>query len=545
VKAVSLLRVSSAGQTKRAGAAEGYSLPVQREACERKAHELKATIVREFVAPAESASNGIYRTLKDAVDYVGEQRDIDFLIVYQLDRLIRDELGLLTVFADLRTSGCRLISVLEPMIDDSPMGMLMLTIMGGVNAFRSRNDAQKIKDNLRKKAAMGGTPKRVRLGYKNVRTWDGANDIRTVELDDERMPHIKWAFTAFSTGEYTINELVEEAWERGLRTRPTPTRPAGKVSRSTFAALLKDPYYIGVVRYAGVDYEGTHPTFIDAETFGRVQQVLETHHLAGEKHWRHSHHLKGTVYCGYCGKRLRFTQVRGRRGGLYRYFVCSTRHSGDPCEQAYLAEHRVEDAIARYYASTVRFDAERLARLESALTEAFGSIIEYRCKQVDIHRRLVAKLEAKRRLLLDAHLDGAVPVDLLAEKQRDIAEKLAVAQAKIAAAERSNESAMRGVELARKLMHKAGDAYDEADAITQRAWNQAFFKRLFVKPLADGEPEVVGAELTDPFGRLLAEDLATVLEQMPEKAPAALAAGGSNVDQIVETAGIEPASAIA
>jgi site-specific DNA recombinase len=543
-KAIVLLRVSSDGQTRRAGSEEGYSLENQRQACYEEASRREAEVVRPFIASAESASKGAYRTLIEAIDFVQESGDIDYLIVHKLDRFARDELTQFTALAQLRAAGCQLVSVVEN-IDESPQGMLIAGILGSINAYESRNTARRVLDGLTTKARQGGTPKRAPLGYLNVRTWDGSNDIRTVEIDSERAPLIRWAFTVYATGEFTLNELVEELWERGLRTRPTGKRPPAKVCRSTLSRLLKDPYYVGVVRYRGVDYEGNHPTFIDRATFEQVQLVLENHHLAGEKHWRHANHLKGTVFCGYCGERLRFTQVRGRRGGLYRYFMCGTRHGGKTCQQVYLAEAAVEEAVARYYASTVRFDAERVATLETRLVDAFEQIIKYRRKQLSGDRRLIVRLETERRRLLDAHLAGAVPLDLFSAKQQEIAAKLMSAQRKVDAAERSNESAMSGLGLARKLLHKAGEAYYEADSIAQRSWNQTFFARLFVKPDETGEPQVSAAELTEPFAQLLSEDLATSLERMAKPQPAAFAAGGSNVEQIVETAGIEPASAIA
>ena len=47
--------------------------------------------------------------------------------------------------------------------------------------------------------------------------------------------------------EYTLNELVEELWNPGLRTRPTRKQPGGKVGRSTLVRILRDRYYVGTV----------------------------------------------------------------------------------------------------------------------------------------------------------------------------------------------------------------------------------------------------------------------------------------------------------
>jgi len=54
-QAVLYLRVSTSRQAARNGEAEGYSIPAQRVACERKVADLGAAVVREFVDAGASA----------------------------------------------------------------------------------------------------------------------------------------------------------------------------------------------------------------------------------------------------------------------------------------------------------------------------------------------------------------------------------------------------------------------------------------------------------------------------------------------------------
>jgi hypothetical protein len=67
---------------------------------------------------------------------------------------------------------------------------------------------------------------------------------------------------------------------------------------------------------------------------------------------------------------------------------------------------------------------------------------------------------------------------------------------------------------------------------------------FFTKFLVGPDATVTGAELTDEFGALLREELAERLESIKSK-PRALHAVGSTKSYLVETAGIEPASAVA
>ena len=54
-RALIYLRVSTVEQAHGADSTEGYSIPAQREACERKAADLGAVVVAEFADRGESA----------------------------------------------------------------------------------------------------------------------------------------------------------------------------------------------------------------------------------------------------------------------------------------------------------------------------------------------------------------------------------------------------------------------------------------------------------------------------------------------------------
>jgi site-specific DNA recombinase len=536
-KAVVLLRVSSEGQTKRAGAEEGYSIEVQREGCYDQAARLEADVVKEFIAPAQSASKGMYPALRDALAFIRERGDIDHLIVYRLDRFARDELTQFTALAELRSAGVKLVSATEQ-IDETPQGMLVMSLLGAVNAYRSRDDGKKISAGLRKKAELGGTPTRARLGYLNRKRWDGKNDIRYVELDPERAPQLQWGFQAYATGEWSVRALADELYERGLRTRSFKGHQSGKVSPAALHEVLRDPYYIGVVEFKGIRNEnGTHPTLTTPEVFDQVQQVLTAHALGGNRQRKHEHYLKGTIYCGRCGGRLQFTQCRGN-GGRYDYYVCSGRHEGKGCTLPYLAAAKVEREVTAYYQRQVRFDAERVAELSPKLIAYFHHLTGYQERLATRCRAKVGQITAKRRQLVSDHLSRpkAIPLDVLEAEQAELDAALSAARAELAKVEADIGNSKRGLLLAQEFLVDAPALYERADGPARRRFNQAFFSKLFVGP--EG---IKGAELTDTFAALLADDLAKRLEKLPAR-PSPHFRLGSSKKVLVELAGLEPAT---
>ena len=89
-RAIIYLRVSTARQASSGGEAEGYSIPAQREACRRKATELGADVVDEYVDAGASARSADRPALQALLDRLNEQKDVDYVIVHKVDRLARD-----------------------------------------------------------------------------------------------------------------------------------------------------------------------------------------------------------------------------------------------------------------------------------------------------------------------------------------------------------------------------------------------------------------------------------------------------------------------
>lgn len=87
--AVSYLRVSTREQAERGGTDEGFSIPAQREANRRKAQDLGARVVREFVDAGESARSADRDGLQKMLAFIQASR-VNFCIVHKLDRLARN-----------------------------------------------------------------------------------------------------------------------------------------------------------------------------------------------------------------------------------------------------------------------------------------------------------------------------------------------------------------------------------------------------------------------------------------------------------------------
>ncbi len=151
--AVSYLRVSTREQAERGGTDEGFSIPAQRDANQRKADELGARIVREFVDAGESARSADRDGLQDMLAFITASR-VQFCIVHKLDRLARNRADDVEIHQALLAAGVTLVSATES-IDQTPSGMLVHGIMSSIAEFYSRNLATEVTKGMQQKLAQG------------------------------------------------------------------------------------------------------------------------------------------------------------------------------------------------------------------------------------------------------------------------------------------------------------------------------------------------------------------------------------------------------
>src|SRR5262249_20624135 len=161
-----------------------------------------------------------------------------------------------------------------------PAGKLLYNMMADVAQYHSDNLAVEVMKGMVTKAKRGGTPYMAPLGYLNHREFTDGADIRTIVLDPDRAPLIRWAFEEYALGDWTIRQLVDALNAQGLRSRKTAKRIEKAITINGLHHILRNPYYMGVVPYRGVYHEGKHEPLISTETWLRVQDVLTAHHLA-------------------------------------------------------------------------------------------------------------------------------------------------------------------------------------------------------------------------------------------------------------------------
>ncbi len=480
-RAVAYLRVSTKAQVDKDP--DGLSLPVQKQYAEQKAAQLDAVIVEYYVERGQSARTMRRDELQRLCARLRESRDLDYVIVLSLNRLARDVGDFDRLWDDYITpAGAELVSVLET-FDNTPGGRFM----AHVSQLRRSTTQPRRRSGCawasRARCKVGGTSGLAPLGYRNVSKIVDGRTVKSVGVDPERAPQVVEAFELYATGDWSLPELLDEVTKRGFRTRATRARSSKPLALAQLHRMLKNPYYCGDVTHRGARYEGRHEALIDRELFERVQSVMSAHYKAGEREQRHRHYLKGLLVCHRCGSRM--TLAVTTKG--YRYFYCLGRHRRNGCDQPYLPIEAVEREVLAAYRG-LQVPERDVAWLRLALAEHLSEEEKRRARVVERARRTIARLDGERTRLLQAHLAGAVPLDLLQREQARLSRELGHAQAQLATAEaRDHDELAVTLDEATALLLDPEATYralphDEL----RRQYNMIFFERL----------EVDGVQLT-------------------------------------------------
>jgi site-specific DNA recombinase len=219
------------------------------------------------------------------------------------------------------------------------------------------------------------------------------------------------------------------------------------------------------------------------------------------------HYLKGMLFCQRCHRdgrtsRLIYTEVRGRNGDYYAYFVCRGRQDG-VCDLPYLPVAQVECGIERDYL-TLRLDDKFIETFRELLVESMN---EQQANVQFLHdtlRKQLAKLDIQEERLLGLAADDAMPKVKIKGRLNKLAMDRNPHPSWAAAHWRRIEGWLRLAADLFGTMPRAGSALPAGADEVRRLVNETFNERYYIddhgevaqalrKPPLDIFPEVVNA----------------------------------------------------
>lgn len=485
-------RVSSAGQLGRDGddGGDGYSIPAQVQACTLEAERMGCEVEKAYVERAESARSDDRPVLQQMLREL-PTLGVEYLIVHKVDRLARNRLDDALLYQKLVGMNVTLVSATEK-IDHTPAGRLMHGMLATFAEYYSNNLSTEIKKGLRQKHAMGGTPGRPPIGYRPVGKLIEGREVRTVEVDPDRGPLVALAFELYATGNWSLSALTEHMRLQGLIARPTAKQGGKPLSRATLHATLKNPYYKGIVEYAGKRVVGRHEPLVSPETFDQVQAVLTAARQGGDRSHKHDHFLRGFLYCAECGGRLLYSQNTGN-GGTYAYWFCTNRavrKRKKTCHTGHYSVEQVERAVERLYKrlQISDADAQRIRDDVAAELEERHQIIH---REAAKHRKRIEKITAHQAKLAQLFYDDLVSEDVLRSEQERLKDERAAAERLLDVVTIESEEVDGALTIALDRAANPARVYADGTPMERRILTGSFFQRIEIGPDQDATETVL------------------------------------------------------
>ena len=168
-------------------------------------------------------------------------------------------------------------------------GRLIADIMMSISKGYIDNLKEEVKKGLYGRLKQGIYPFLAPKGYTDT----GAGNVK--EIDPVVAPLIKEAFLLYATGKYSLEDISKKLFKKGLQT--TQQNPIGK---NVLSKILKNPFYIGLMKVKGEVFEGKHQKLISKKLFDQVQK-----NLSGKvvKKTIHQYKYRMILNCS-CGRKL-------------------------------------------------------------------------------------------------------------------------------------------------------------------------------------------------------------------------------------------------
>ncbi len=385
-RAIAYVRVSSGKQI------ENLSLGSQGKVCSDFCEKNQWDLHLVFIEWGESAKTADRTTLDEMLNYCRQRKNqIDYLVVYRVDRFARCAEDHAIIKAKLRQYGVELRSATEP-IDDSSVGKFMETVLSGIAELDNRLRADRTKLGLKSSVNIGRWPFPAPSGYLNARD---EKEKPIIIIDPKQGPLMEQAFARMATGLYTKQQVLRDMTKLGLR-----TRKGNKMTHQNFSNLLRNPLYTGwlAVNKWTERKKGNFPPLVDQKTFDKVQAILEGRRPVTPC-WsnRPDFPLRRFAKCGKCGAPMSASWTTGRTK-RYPYYVCSKHCKGmlirsEDLEQQFLSvleKVRMKPEIVPLFQKIVR---DVWLKEQSQARDA-----------TVVARRRLAELESHRQRLLDAFI---------------------------------------------------------------------------------------------------------------------------------------------
>src|SRR3972149_10009787 len=391
MKAIILARVSTEEQKE-----AGNSLPAQ-QARLRDYISRKPTLQldKEFIFDESAYQDKERRKFQNVIEYLEKQKETIAICCDKVDRLSRDFLLGLPALEKLRRAGkIELHFPSDNLVvhKDSPATDLFhYNIALSLAQYYSNSISDNVKRAIEQKLKKEEFPGKAPYGYKNISIGEDKKDI---VVDEFASKVVKKMYEWYSTSAYSLLLIKDK-----LKTEHNIGFSKGYID-----AIMKNPFYYGVMRYNGNLYPHRYEPVITKELFDKVQEIKAGYN---KKHFKYAglpYMYRGLIRCADCGCMITPEKAKDK----YIYYHC-TQYKGKHGAE-WLREENITEQIAQVF-KKLQIPQDVLEDITDSLMSVHKGKSDFREQQ---YKELTKEKDkyAKRieNMYLDK-LDGSITTD--------------------------------------------------------------------------------------------------------------------------------------
>lgn len=341
--AVIYARYSSTNQTEQ-------SIEGQIHVCEDFAKKHDIIIVDSYIDRAISGTTdervSFQKMLKDS-----NNKKWDYVLVYKLDRFARNKYESAIHRKHLKDHGIKLLSAMEN-IPKTPEGVLLESLLEGMNQYFSEELAQKVSRGLHESRMKGHCIGSVPYGY--------TKEDKKLKINEDEALILKRMFEDYASGK-TILQICRDFEKEHI------TNKGKKFLPETIRHYLKNELYIGIYRLNNKVYDKIYPQIISNELFKNVNKRLDENRYGCRKDNHDIFRLKDKIYCGYCNRKMYPVSAISSNGQTIRYYRCiSTKKQN--CFVGNIDKSFIENIINKFLISQFNIQ-ENLEEISNRIYE--------------------------------------------------------------------------------------------------------------------------------------------------------------------------------
>jgi site-specific DNA recombinase len=420
IRAIGYTRVSTDRQ-----AEEGYSLDAQKELLIKECKHKGWTLVDIFVEEGKSGGTLTKRPKIQKLLRRLKTEDIDYVIVYKVNRFSRRVADVVDMMKILKSTGTYLYAIEDRIDTSSSMGEAFL-IIGSVFAEMERNGIiENVRYGMRNKAEKGEWCGGVApFGYRLEKG--------KLYIDEEKAEIVKEIYLSYlkGTGYLMIAQMLNEKGYQTVRGNAF----GGHAVRD----ILKNPVYAGMIQWGcltegGVNEQGEkkrrkatkeeityvkgiQDAIISEEMFEEVQRRM-TNNPVGYNRTESRHLLSGLLRCPDCGYGMSYHRI-DTKGRAYDYYMCNNYRNKKICRPNMVRKDRVEKEFFDKL-NQIMTSPTFIHSMKESVEDRDGQVAD-RMKRIKEFEKQMASLQSDKSSLIRKM--SRLPDDLIDDMLAEISE---------------------------------------------------------------------------------------------------------------------------